>query len=240
MHTCQTTRLLSYLISCWELKCPKHVLHFHPSPVVPCPPIKGNVIYPFAQGTYFGLFFTHVFLSDPHPIQQRLLPTCFKCTLNPTTSRILQHWHLSLCCAHMSHRPVTSSFLVALRLFSHHGSQSNPLKTSAKHVPPCPPSSEGFPWPSGMQSPHHGPQAYRIQLWPLVCSRFSLFLLMACGPTGLRVLPWTYQGLGPCCSISWLVISLNINICRASAIISIWSLNKLHSPKRLFLIIPYE
>ena len=47
----------------------------------------------------------------------------------------------------------------------------------------------------------------------------------------------------PLLSISWLVISLNIDICRASAIISIWSLNKVHFFKEAFpdyplLIVP--
>lgn len=140
------------------------MLHFHPSPVVPCPPVKGNVIYPFAQVTYFGLFFTRVFLSDPHPIQQRLLPTCFKYTLNPTTSRILRHWHLSLCCAHMSHRPVTSSFLVSLRLLSsplpprkpeqpfENISQARPsLASILRRLPLTQQHAESSPRPPGLQ-----------------------------------------------------------------------------------------
>lgn len=221
--------------------------NFHPSSVVHCPPVKSNIIYPFSQDIHIGLSFTHVFLSDPHPIQQRLLPTCFKCTLNPTTSHILQHWHLSLCCAHTSHRPGTPSLLVSLLLLSSllplrkpeqpfgNVSQARPsLPSILQRLPLTQQHSESSPW---------APRPTGSQLWPLVCSHFSPFLLMACGPTGLLVLPWRYQGLSPCCSISWLVISLNIDICRASAIISILSLNKLHFFKEAFpdyplLIVP--
>lgn len=85
-----------------RVKMSKACANFHPSSEVHCPQIKSNIIYPFSQDIYIGLSFTHVFLSDPHPIQQRLLPTCFKRTLDPTTSHILLHWHLSLCCAHTS------------------------------------------------------------------------------------------------------------------------------------------
>lgn len=122
-------------------------------------PSKSNIIYPFFRTYILIIFHSCLSLSDPHPIQQRLLPTCFKCTLNPTTSHILQHWHLSLCCAHTSHRPGTPTGVPATPLLSSPitEAESNPLETPAKHVPPCPQSSKGFPWPNSIQSPHHGP-----------------------------------------------------------------------------------
>lgn len=154
---------------------------------------------------------------------------------------------ISVCAVLTSHRPVTLSLLVSLL----HLSSLLPLRKpeqpfeNVNQARPSLPSilqrlrltqqhSESSPWP---------PRPTGSQLWTLVCSRFSPFLFIACGPTGLFVLPWRYQGLGPCCSISWLVISLNIDICRASAIISIWSLNKLHFFKEAFpdyplLIVP--
>ena len=102
----QTTLLLSSLISCWELKYPKHILNFHPYSVGhPCN--KGQHHLPICSGHISWI----IFHSDPHPIQQKTLLTYFKYIPNPTTSHILHRWHLSACHVNTSHRPVTSSCL---------------------------------------------------------------------------------------------------------------------------------
>ena len=118
----------------------------------------------------------------------------------PASNVLLIQPHLIFCCTGISvcavlthHRPGTPSLLVSLLLLSsllpllkpeqpfENISQARPsLPSILQRLPLTQQHSESSPWP---------PRPTGSQLWPLVCSHFSPFLPMACGPTGLLVFP---------------------------------------------------
>lgn len=125
---------------------------------------NSNIIYSFAQDTYLGLFLTHSFLSYPHSIQWKILPTYPQSAFWVQPLLIFYTADMVVYAKLVSHTnliDISAAVLSPLRSqFNSHESQSDLVKTSANCVLLFPQSSHASLDP---QHPESSPRSSRTQ-----------------------------------------------------------------------------